>query len=81
MITTSFSQQNNLSFPIIMAPMFLVSNEAMIQAAIRSGIMGTFPTLNYRKENELKDVINRLHQFRNNHNGAGSFGVNLIVQK
>lgn len=81
MITTSFSQQNNLSFPIVMAPMFLVSNEAMIQAAIRSGIMGTFPTLNYRKENELKDVINRLHQFRNNHNGAGSFGVNLIVQK
>lgn len=81
MITTHFSEQNNLSFPIIMAPMFLVSNEAMIQAAIRSGIMGTFPTLNYRKDNELKELIDRLHLYRNQQKKAGSFGVNLIVQK
>ncbi len=81
MISTQFSQQNNLTYPIIMAPMFLVSNEAMMQAAIRSGIMGTFPTLNYRKENELKEVIERLHTYRKNQNNAGSFGANLIVQK
>ncbi len=30
--------------PVIMAPMFLVSNEAMVSAAIRSGIAGTFPS-------------------------------------
>ncbi|WP_109698333.1 NAD(P)H-dependent flavin oxidoreductase [Chitinophaga deserti] len=66
--------------PVIMAPMFLVSNEAMVSAAIRSGIAGTFPSLNYRKEGELHALLERLNAVRAAHPG-GNYGVNLIVQK
>lgn len=66
--------------PVIMAPMFLVSNENMVSAAIRSGIAGTFPSLNYRKEGELHALLERLNAVRAAHPG-GTYGVNLIVQK
>ena len=42
---------------LLWQPMFLVSNEAMIQSAIQTGIMGVFPTLNYRKQDELDALI------------------------
>ncbi len=72
----------HIDFPVIMAPMFLVSNEAMMRTAIRNGIMGVFPTLNYRKEGTLDDIINNLHlEILSNDGKPGSFGVNLIVQK
>jgi len=64
-----------------MAPMFLVSNEEMMKSAMRFGILGTFPTLNYRKENELQDLIANLYKFKKENNAHGTFGVNLIVQK
>jgi nitronate monooxygenase len=38
----------NIEFPVIMAPMFLVSNEKMIIEAINAGITGAIPALNYR---------------------------------
>jgi nitronate monooxygenase len=61
--------------------MFLVSNEEMMKSAMRFGVLGTFPTLNYRKENELQDLIANLHKFKKENNAQGTFGVNLIVQK
>lgn len=63
-----------------MAPMFLVSNEAMMMAAIRNGIAGSFPSLNYRKEGELPALLERLNAAKAQHPG-GTYGVNLIVQK
>lgn len=78
-IETTFTKQLNIEFPIIMAPMFLVSNEAMILSAMRNGIAGVFPSLNYRKENELSELLKRLNAFNNN--CKGTYGVNLIVQK
>ena len=51
----------NIDFPIIMAPMFLVSNEAMIIAGMKSGIDEAFPPLNYRKEGELEHILNKLN--------------------
>ncbi len=70
----------NTQHPIIQAPMFLVSNEAMVKAAMDNGIAGTFPSLNFRKEGELKALLERLNQHLA---GAahGTYGVNLIVQK
>jgi nitronate monooxygenase len=76
---TAFTKSLNILHPIIMAPMFLVSNEAMIQSAMRCGIMGTFPTLNYRRDGELERVLTQLRSFKQNQ--PGSYGVNLIVQK
>jgi len=80
-MNTALTQLFNLRLPIIMAPMFLVSNEEMMKSAMRFGILGTFPTLNYRKENELQDLIANLHKFKKENNAQGTFGVNLIVQK
>ncbi len=69
-----------IEFPIIMAPMFLVSNEAMIKAGMQAGIMATFPTLNYRKEGELEVILRSLTTFKTQPI-TGNYGVNLIVQK
>jgi nitronate monooxygenase len=70
----------NIDFPVIMAPMFLVSNMEMMKAGIRSGIMATFPSLNYRKEGELEAVLDELNDYLKQH-PKGSYGVNIIVQK
>lgn len=71
-----------IRYPVIMAPMFLVSNEKMVKAAMDNGIAGTFPSLNFRKEGELKQVLDHLNQHRAQlAPGQGSYGVNLIVQK
>lgn len=64
--------------PIIMAPMFLVSNEKMIKSAIDNGIMGVFPSLNYRNEKDFSEVLKNLSIYKTNK--SGNFGVNLIVQ-
>lgn len=70
----------NIEFPLIMAPMFLVSNENMLKAGMENGIMSVFPSLNYRKENELAILLDNLNSFHQS-NPKGSYGVNLIVQK
>lgn len=63
-------------YPVIMAPMFLVSNTAMVKAALDSGISAAFPAMNYRTEEELIAAIDdiRAHTDR-------PFGINLIVNK
>ncbi len=65
-----------IQYPIIMAPMFLVSNTAMIVAALESGITAAFPALNYRTDKELRDAIAEIRSKTNK-----PFGVNLIVNK
>jgi nitronate monooxygenase len=72
----------NIRFPMIMAPMFLVSNEMMLKAAMDNGIMGVLPSLNYRKEEELTLILNNLNEYKRTPPiKTGSFGINLIVQK
>ncbi len=81
-IKNPFTEALSIRLPVIMAPMFLVSNKLMIEAAMRNGIMGVFPSLNFRKEAELRSIIQFLQGFRNStENKKGNFGVNLIVQK
>jgi nitronate monooxygenase len=66
----------NLKHPIIMAPMFLVSNNAMVIEATKHGITGAIPALNYRTSKELEKGIIELKE-----NCKGPFGINLIVNK
>lgn len=77
---TAFSQSLDLRAPIVMAPMFLVSNESMMREGMRSGIAATFPTLNYRSGNDLEQVLQRLMSL-NKSTYTGTLGVNLIVQE
>ena len=81
MIKTKFTELFNIDMPIIMAPMFLVSDETMIKAAVKSGIIGTFPTLNYREPEKLDTVLNNLNNFIKQTEKKGTYGVNLITQK
>lgn len=78
---TKLTNLLNIDFPMIMAPMFLVSNEMMIKAAMNSGIAGTFPTLNFRKEGELEKVLDNMNDEKNKLSIKGTYGVNLIVQR
>lgn len=78
-IQTKLTELLSIQFPIIMAPMFLVSNEQMMEAAIQGGIAGAFPSLNYREEGKLARVIRNCHQMVKN-NPGGNFGVNIIVK-
>lgn len=77
--TNNLKEMLKIEFPIIMAPMFLVSNVAMMKAGMRAGIMATFPSLNYRKAGELEAVLDELTVFASS--SAGSYGINIIVQR
>ena len=67
-----------IKHPIIMAPMFLVSNVAMVKEAMDAGIAGCIPALNYRTLEELRTAIRELKAHKPK---GGSFGFNLIVNK
>lgn len=68
----------NIKHPIIMAPMFLVSNTNMVKEAMEAGIAGCIPALNYRTLEELRAAIKELKTAKVE---GGSFGFNLIVNK
>lgn len=77
-MTTKLTQLLNIKYPIIQAPMFLVSNTAMVIEAMKGGIAGCIPALNYRTLDELRASINELKAAKVE---GGSFGYNLIVNK
>lgn len=76
----SLTQLLGIEFPVIMAPMFLVSNKEMLVAGMKGGVMATFPSLNYRKEGELGALLDELNAAKVNY-PKGSYGINLITQK
>jgi nitronate monooxygenase len=65
-----------IDYPVIVAPMFLISNTKMIKAALASGVTAAFPALNYRTDEELRAAIREIKAF-----SSKPFGVNLIVNK
>lgn len=75
-INTPLTQMLSIRYPIIMAPMFLVSNAEMTIAAIKSGITGAIPALNYRNDKEFRAVLQEIKDV-----ASGPFGINLIVNK
>ncbi|WP_417369390.1 NAD(P)H-dependent flavin oxidoreductase [Gelidibacter japonicus] len=77
-MSAQLNQLLNIKYPIIQAPMFLVSNTAMVIEAMKGGIAGCIPALNYRTLPELKAAI---HELKAAKVEGGSFGFNLIVNK
>ena len=73
---TSLCNILNIRYPIIMAPMFLISNADMLIEAIKSGITGCIPAHNYRTDSEFKDAIEMIRK-----KASGPIGINLIVNK
>ena len=72
----ALSKMLNIEFPVIVAPMFLVSNVAMTIASIKAGATGAIPALNYRTVDELRSAIKEIKAATD-----GPFGINLIVNK
>jgi nitronate monooxygenase len=77
-MATKLSQLLNIKHPIIQAPMFLVSNTAMVIEGMKGGIAGCIPALNYRTLDELRIALKELKAAKIE---GGSFGFNLIVNK
>jgi len=65
-----------IEYPIIMAPMFLVSNTKMVIEACNNGIAGAIPALNFRTDEEFRTAIKEMQA-----NCNGPIGINLIVNK
>lgn len=65
-----------IQHPILVAPMFLISNTKMVKAALDNGITAAFPALNYRTDAELRAAILEIKAHTQK-----PFGVNLIVNK
>ncbi|WP_233234929.1 nitronate monooxygenase family protein [Bordetella sp. LUAb4] len=79
----SLREQTRL--PVIAAPMFLVSGPDLVIAQCAAGVVGTFPSLNARPQEQLPDWLTRIErgldaarQARPGHPVA-PYGVNLIV--
>ena len=66
-----------VKYPIIMAPMFLVTNTKMMIVAMNSGIAACIPALNYRTDEQFREAI---QEIRSNTTSKG-LGINLIVNK
>ena len=77
-MSTKLTKLLEIEYPIIQAPMFLVSNVAMVTEAMKAGIAGCIPALNYRTLEELRIALKEL---KSNKVNGGAFGFNLIVNK
>ncbi|MDX1627051.1 MAG: nitronate monooxygenase [Fulvivirga sp.] len=75
-VKTALTNMLDIDYPVIMAPMFLVSNAAMTIAAIESGITGAIPALNYRTDTAFREALKEIRDATD-----GPFGINLIVNK
>ncbi len=75
-IQTPFTKMMNIDYPIIAAPMFLVSNVEMVTAVSNAGGIGTFPALNYRP---IEKYIEALKEMKSK--TKKPIGVNVIVNK
>ena len=85
---TTMSQKaefiQNLSLPVIAAPMFLISGPKLVVECCKNGIVGTFPALNQRTsegfEEWLIQIKSELKAFEEETGKkAAPFGVNLVV--
>jgi len=73
---TTLDKMLGIDYPIIAAPMFLITNTSMVKAALANGITAAFPAMNYRTDAELRAAIQEIKAATNK-----PFGVNLIVNK
>jgi len=75
---------DELSLPVVAAPMFLISGPKLVIECCKNGIVGTFPALNCRTTEDFEkwviEIKNALEEYENQtEKKAAPFGVNLIV--
>ena len=75
-IETAFTKQFDIDYPIVCAPMFLVSTEDLVTSVNNAGGLGTFPALNFRPIENYRKAIKDIKSQTDK-----AFGINIIVQK
>lgn len=73
--------RRNLRLPAIAAPMFLVSGPAMVIAACKAGIIGSFPAPNARTSEALEQWFLEIEAGLAQHPLAANYAVNLVVHR
>ena len=76
----------NLTLPVVVAPMFLISTPKLVIECCKNGIVGTFPALNQRTtegfEEWVIEIKTELAKFeKETGKKAAPFGVNIIVHQ
>lgn len=75
-ISNRFTELLGCDYPIIAAPMFLVSNEKMVSEASNAGGIGATPSLNWRSNAEFEAALQRIETATQK-----PYAINLIVSK
>jgi nitronate monooxygenase len=73
--------QQGLRLPVVAAPMFLTSGPDLVSACSKAGIIGTFPALNQRSTEGLREWLDTIRAELAASSHAAAYGVNLIVHK
>jgi nitronate monooxygenase len=77
----------NIPFPVIASPMFIISNPQMVIAQCIAGVVGSMPALNARPASQLDDWLAEITEGLAAHNRAhpdrpaAPFAINQIVHK
>ncbi len=69
--------QQRLRLPVVVAPMFLVSNPQLVLACCNGGIVGSFPALNQRDSSGFRAWLEEIEAGLQS--DAAPYAVNLIV--
>lgn len=76
--------KNNLSIPVVAAPLFIISRPNLVIAQCKAGVVGSFPALNARPQEVLSDWIKEIkdklgeYQEQNPGKRVAPFAVNQI---
>lgn len=71
---TVITRMLGIRYPLLAAPMFLVSNVEMVVALGEAGALGAFPALNLRTTEEFRQAVREIKA-----RTPAPFGVNLIL--
>jgi len=81
------SMQDRLRLPVMAAPMFIISNPALVIAQCTAGIVGSFPALNARPSSQLDEWLAEISEAlaawdrQYPDRPAAPFAVNQIVHR
>jgi len=76
-----------LRLPVIGAPLFIVSNPALVIAQCKAGVVGSFPALNARPQSQLDEWLHEITEALAEHDRAhpdqpaAPYAVNQIVHR
>ena len=72
---TELSRRLGLRYPVVAAPMFLISTADMLVACAEAGILGAMPSLNARTIEDFRAILEDVRR-----RTAKPFAINVTIQ-